>query len=197
MAHYAVLIQFLGCTPDQAEAIVKLRPFDSVEDLNTKLGQGKKKAGTVGISPRLFEDCTKIFLGYGAVDTVLDGIEQIGVQIRSDIAAWTPLESSNKGKGKEVGDPDLLLGEMEDGALSLRTHRASGSTTAAGYLDKQPSLLNEAVQLKEYQLLGVNWLGLLYGRRLSCILADEMGEFSPVIQASKLTCLQVSERRFK
>lgn len=28
------------------------------------------------------------------------------------------------------------------------------------------------------QLLGVNWLNLLYTRGLSCILADEMGEFS-------------------
>ncbi|TFK75361.1 hypothetical protein BDN72DRAFT_832223 [Pluteus cervinus] len=169
------LQELTGCTPEQAEAIVKLRPFGSVEDLNTKLGQGKKKAGPVGISPRLFEDCTKIFLGYGAVDTVLDGIEQIGASIRMDIASWTPSEYSNKGKGKEVGDPDLPLGEIEDGALSLRTHRASSSKTATGYLDKQPSLLNEAVQLKEYQLLGVNWLSLLYGRRLSCILADEMG----------------------
>ena len=46
----------VGCTPEQANKIIELRPFTSVDDLNAKLGQGRKKAGPAGISPRMFED---------------------------------------------------------------------------------------------------------------------------------------------
>ncbi|TFY75886.1 hypothetical protein EWM64_g8126 [Hericium alpestre] len=41
-------------------------------------------------------------------------------------------------------------------------------------MTEQPRLLSPGVRLKDYQLIGVNWLRLLYGKGLSCILADEM-----------------------
>ncbi|XP_064153358.1 SWI/SNF-related matrix-associated actin-dependent regulator of chromatin subfamily A containing DEAD/H box 1A [Anguilla rostrata] len=40
---------------------------------------------------------------------------------------------------------------------------------------KQPSVLNSRLQLKPYQLIGLNWLVLLHQHKLSGILADEMG----------------------
>uniref|UniRef100_UPI0037E70398 SWI/SNF-related matrix-associated actin-dependent regulator of chromatin subfamily A containing DEAD/H box 1A n=1 Tax=Semicossyphus pulcher TaxID=241346 RepID=UPI0037E70398 len=40
---------------------------------------------------------------------------------------------------------------------------------------KQPSVLNSQLQLKPYQLIGLNWLLLLHEHNLSGILADEMG----------------------
>jgi SWI/SNF-related matrix-associated actin-dependent regulator 1 of chromatin subfamily A len=48
---------------------------------------------------------------------------------------------------------------------------------AKGFLRRQPTSLSENVTLKEYQLIGLNWLKLLHSKRLSCILADEMGVF--------------------
>lgn len=39
----------------------------------------------------------------------------------------------------------------------------------------QPSILSERLQLKPYQLIGLNWLTLLHKNKLSGILADEMG----------------------
>lgn len=44
-------------------------------------------------------------------------------------------------------------------------------------MTKAPALLANGVQLKDYQLLGVSWLNLLKRKGLSCILADEMGEW--------------------
>ncbi|MGH0164967.1 UNVERIFIED_CONTAM: hypothetical protein FKN15_076662 [Acipenser sinensis] len=38
----------------------------------------------------------------------------------------------------------------------------------------QPSILSERLQLKPYQLIGLNWLTLLHKNKLSGILADEM-----------------------
>jgi SWI/SNF-related matrix-associated actin-dependent regulator of chromatin subfamily A containing DEAD/H box 1 len=168
-----------GCTPEQAKAIIELRPFDSVLDLNNKLGQGKKKAGPSGISPRIFEDCIAIFSGYGEVDSILEDCEHIGASLRVAIDSWTDVK---EGKGK-VGDISngirdttaSLGGDIEDGALSLVSVPVSKDSKPKDYLVTQPSLLSEDVQLKDYQLLGVNWLNLLHRRKLSCILADEMG----------------------
>lgn len=158
---------------EQAKAIINLRPFESTADLNIKLGQGKKKAGPGGISPRMIEECTEIFAGYGTVDTVLEDCEKIGAGLRKTIASWSaPPAAVSKGKGKE-GTP---LGDIaEDGALSLRSFAFMKNQKAKDYLTTQPSLVSDSVQLKEYQLLGVNWLNLLYNKELSCILADEMG----------------------
>ncbi|PBK81943.1 hypothetical protein ARMGADRAFT_1002146 [Armillaria gallica] len=168
------LQELTGCTPEQANTIIGLRPFDSVDDLNSKLGQGKKKSGPAGISPRLFDDCTGIFKGYGAVDRILEECEDIGSDLRSVIAGWTSGVDVDKGKGKARSDiPESV--ENQDGSLNLRSFAPLKDQHAKSFLVSQPSLLSPNVQLKDYQLLGVNWLRLLYDRKLSCILADEMG----------------------
>ncbi len=145
--------------------------------MNSKLGQGKKKSGPAGISPRLFDDCTGIFKGYGAVDRILEECEDIGSDLRSVIAGWTSGVDVDKGKGKARSDiPESV--ENQDGSLNLRSFAPLKDQHAKSFLVSQPSLLSPNVQLKDYQLLGVNWLRLLYDRKLSCILADEMGRWS-------------------
>ncbi|KAJ7188174.1 SNF2 family N-terminal domain-containing protein [Mycena filopes] len=161
------LQELTGCTPEQAAAIIGLREFESIEDLETKLNQGKKKAGPAGVSPRLFNDCTQIFEGYGSVDSVLEECEVIGSMLRKSIASWTS-PSATELEG-------ALAGQVGDGALSLLHIEPAPASRSQDYLVTQPQLLSDTVQLKEYQLLGVNWLNLLYRKNLSCILADEMG----------------------
>ena len=39
----------------------------------------------------------------------------------------------------------------------------------------QPEGVPATIVLKDYQMLGLNWLNLLYRRKTSCILADDMG----------------------
>ncbi|KAI9437717.1 SNF2 family N-terminal domain-containing protein [Lactarius indigo] len=162
------LQELTGCTPDQAQIIIELRPFDSVDDLREKLGQqGKKKGGTSkGVSSRMFDDCVEIFRGYGAVDDVLAQCERIGGQLSAAIASWS--QDTRKGKEKATGD-----NVEENGALSLVA--PVNERTSKDFLSEQPKSLSRDVQLKEYQLLGVNWLRLLYKKGRSCILADEMG----------------------
>ena len=157
-----------GCTQDQAQAIIELRPFDTVDDLKEKLGQqGRKKWGaTKGVSSRMFDDCVEIFRGYGAVDDVLAQCERIGGQLNAVIASW----SQDTRKGKERASSDTM---DENGSLGLIT--PVNERTLKDFLSEQPKSLSKNVQLKGYQLLGVNWLRLLYKKGRSCILADEMG----------------------
>jgi SWI/SNF-related matrix-associated actin-dependent regulator 1 of chromatin subfamily A len=49
------------------------------------------------------------------------------------------------------------------------------NAASKGYISSQPSTIAEGIMLKDYQLLGINWLFLLYKKKHSCILADEMG----------------------
>lgn len=148
--------------------------------MNAKLGQGKKKAGPGGISPRMFEECTNIFEGYGTVDAILEDCEKIGARLRAAIASWTMVPDV-KGKGKADDNLELITGESEDGSLSLRSLIPLKQHKAQDFLSSQPALLAEDVQLKEYQLLGVNWLNLLYRSKFSCILADEMGTYCSIL----------------
>ncbi|KAJ3909131.1 SNF2 family N-terminal domain-containing protein [Lentinula edodes] len=164
------LQELTGCTQVQAQAIIDLREFESVDDLNTKLGQGKKKAGPAGLSPRLIDEAVEIFKGYTAVDEILEGCEEIGAKLQSSIATWTTIPF--KGKGKQV---DTLPESVEDGALILRTMPSFKEHRPKGYISEQPASLSDSVKLKDYQLLGLNWLHLLYRSNFSCILADEMG----------------------
>jgi SWI/SNF-related matrix-associated actin-dependent regulator 1 of chromatin subfamily A len=123
----------------------------------------------------MFEDCTAILKGYGSVDNVLEDCEEIGASLRTAISSWN-------GEGANSSD------NAEDGALSLLSLGSLKHNKAQKYLTNQPTLLSDNVLLKEYQLLGVNWLNLLYRRNLSCILADEMGTYNqnskPVLNSS-------------
>ncbi|KZT11032.1 uncharacterized protein LAESUDRAFT_361822 [Laetiporus sulphureus 93-53] len=163
------LQEITGCTVEQANKIIELRPFSSVADLRARLSQGKKKAGPAGISPRMFEDCVAIFEGYGRVDSILQDCEEIGAELKAEIASWT--------KHSRSRDPSLGVENTNptDGTLSLHDQADLTDSKPSYYLTSQPSLLEEGVQLKEYQMIGINWLNLLYRRKLSCILADEMG----------------------
>ena len=181
-----VFTDFLpGCSSEQADKIVSLRPFTSVDDVNAKLGQGKKKAGPAGISPRLFEDCQRVLGGYGAVDSVLEKCERIGASLRAAIASWSADGAGNKGKSKEdtSKNASFVTDEAEEGSLNLNSVKSATKE----YFAKQPAMLNPEVMLKDYQMLGINWLYLLYRKEHSCILADEMGEWPhlPVWYLSK------------
>ena len=119
--------------------------------------------------------------GYADVDRILEKCENTGAKLRAAIAAWTT-PKSDKGKGAAYREGLIALADevQEDGALSLRSH-ASFDVDKKNQFLGQPSLLANSVTLKEYQLLGVNWLNLLYNKKLSCILADEMGTRSSAI----------------
>lgn len=80
------------------------------------------------------------------------------------------------------GTPDIETGvhlvELDEAALDLSrlpTAPPEIQQAFADYIREKPVGVPENIQLKGYQMLGINWLNLLYKKRLSCILADEMG----------------------
>ena len=135
----------------------------------------------------MFDDCVEIFRGYGAVDDVLAQCERIGGQLNTIIASW----SQDARKGKEKATSDAV-----DASDSLSLVATASERIPRDFLTEQPKCLSKNVQLKGYQLLGVNWLRLLYKKGRSCILADEMGTVQSSLRSYYpcLPQLQVWER---
>ncbi|KIJ49366.1 hypothetical protein M422DRAFT_246455 [Sphaerobolus stellatus SS14] len=159
------LVELAGITLTQANTLISLRPFPDEGDLTSKLSRRNK----TGLSSRLFENIKELFKGYKSVDDVLAGCERIGEQLREAISKWNqkPTASTSKASTPLEG---------EEGALALVNTLPEDTAQAdSDYISKQPSILSESVVLKDYQVMGINWMYLLYRRNLSCILADEMG----------------------
>ncbi|KAM6984848.1 SWI/SNF-related matrix-associated actin-dependent regulator of chromatin subfamily A containing DEAD/H box 1b [Aplochiton taeniatus] len=66
-----------------------------------------------------------------------------------------------------------LMAKCEKISDKMRRRVAQVVCSSTG--SKQPHTLNSDLQLKPYQLIGLNWLALLHQNQLSGILADEMG----------------------
>ena len=72
----------------------------------------------------------------------------------------------------------MHLVELDDAALEASKAAdapADVKAAFADYIAVQPDAIPEGIALKGYQMLGVDWLNLLYREGHSCILADEMG----------------------
>ncbi|XP_015792513.1 SWI/SNF-related matrix-associated actin-dependent regulator of chromatin subfamily A containing DEAD/H box 1 [Tetranychus urticae] len=86
-------------------------------------------------------------------------------------------------------DRSLSLDLIEDCKEIVKSHQAisrlmsecekisekMGETVAKIEPAIQPNILNRSMTLTNYQLIGLNWLVLLYKRNINGILADEMG----------------------
>ncbi|KAJ3275010.1 hypothetical protein HDV01_001516 [Terramyces sp. JEL0728] len=86
-------------------------------------------------------------------------------------ATWEPIDSLNPEDQVEI---DSFL----DRNNSLRLpHKNSSLKNRPEYkpFQKQPEYLNVGGELRDYQLLGVNWMAHLWHKNQNGILADEMG----------------------
>ncbi|EDV25032.1 uncharacterized protein TRIADDRAFT_25151 [Trichoplax adhaerens] len=68
-----------------------------------------------------------------------------------------------------------ILHKLLDKCEELAALVDSRSFKSEECVDKQPEILNNKYQLKSYQLVGLNWMLLLYKKGFNGILADEMG----------------------
>ncbi|KAN0064559.1 DNA-dependent ATPase fun30 [Thecaphora frezii] len=165
------LMDTTNCSAAQAQTIISLRPFKDADDVESKLGDKSAK----GVTPRIFNTCKELMAGYYEVDEVLARCEKVGRELSAAMASWYPDSTST---GSRLGSPAAGGASREgtpSGTLNLSTVKKGGSVHDKYYLEQQPRLLAKGVTLKDYQLVGVNWLNLLYRKKTSAILADEMG----------------------
>lgn len=172
---------------DVANLIVSERPFrnlDAVRQVSnappTKTG---RKTTRKPIGEKVVDVCEEMLTGYEAVDALVEKCEDLGRPVAETMKKWgldlqaaskdgeLTLTSLDEAHDSGVGTPSSSVGPPDDDDFKLMQKSRPGKGTFL----KQPSIMSSEFTMKDYQLVGLNWLNLLWSRKLSCILADDMG----------------------
>lgn len=185
------LADIAATTEELANAIISKRPFRNLDEVRAvpapssetttkpKGSRGRKAPKPIG--DKIVDKCLDMWVGYEAVDSLVAKCEELGKPLASEMKKWgidiygkrdgefdltsiDPSASHDSG----IGTPASQRSEEEDDSVS-------GSRSRKGRLISPPSIMCKDLKMKDYQVVGINWLALLFDRELSCILADDMG----------------------
>ena len=168
-----------------AQLIVDSRPFESLDVIRTiSAANQATKSGKASrarpIGDKVVDVCSEMIEGYDAVDELVSKCEQLAKPIQAALKSWGvgqsedgELELMKLDEAHDSGVGTPASSTASDDALANGEKSTSGSK-ARKFLG-QPSSMNSERTLKDYQLVGLNWLNLLWSKGVSCILADDMG----------------------
>lgn len=189
----------LSAQPENvASFVLEQRPFESLDVIRTISNAPPKKSGQKSrsrpVGDRIVDVCMEMWQGYDAVDELVVECEKIAKPIQAALKGW--------GVGDGSGDGELHLMRLDEAHDSgIGTPASSCAPDDALPADKkkaksrflgQPENMGD-VELKDYQLVGLNWLNLLWSKKISCILADDMGLGKTCQVIAFLAHLQVRE----
>ncbi|TKA70977.1 hypothetical protein B0A49_06974 [Cryomyces minteri] len=165
----------LSNQPEQvAKIIILKRPFSNLDEIrtvsDTSTTKSGKKSAKKPIGDRIVDFCEDMWTGYEAIDQLVSRCEALGKPIAEAIQAW--------GFDGAVRDGEMQLTSFEDAHDSgIETPVSSHPQAKAKERKflKQAEIMSKDLTMKDYQLVGLNWLNLLWEKKLSCILADDMG----------------------
>lgn len=176
------LVDIASLSASLAEHFIAQRPFKSlysiqqVQDPNLKPTKGKRKTAPVG--EKIVDKVEDMLNGYEAVDFLVKKCQNLAKPLAQEMKTWG---IDLFGSGTPPGELDLV--SLHETRLS----HDSGIGTPISEEDsdsiqrkppnfiEQPAIMSSEIKMKDYQVVGVNWLNLLYRKGLSCILADDMG----------------------
>lgn len=179
------------------------KALDEVREISSEASKpttGKRKTTKKAVGDKLVDKCLEMWTGYEAVDELVTRCEALGKPVAKDMKKWGvdvygaakngELDLVNfddiKVEGKTKQQPSVRdsgiatpasttqSAEEDDGADDPSSPGPRKSKNKS-LIFPQPAIMAEGVVLKDYQVVGVNWLALLYKYNLSCILADDMG----------------------
>lgn len=181
-------------TNEIATLILANKPFKSLHEVRQlSVGpqlKGKKVSATKKtLGGKVVDECLKMWVGYEAIDELVRQCDKFGTLIKAEMAKWgVDVFGSDCKEGElEIATLDAISTEMRDSALGTPSSRSSADEEANSNADinkapprrikglfAQPSIMGKDVVLKDYQVVGINWLTVLFDKKLSCILADDV-----------------------
>ena len=188
------LADIASITEDVAIFLVSQKPFTTLNDVRRvtreapKVGSTKQKqTAKRPIGDKIVNKCLDMWKGYEAVDELVKRCETLGKPVAEDMKKWgvdvfgastngelevvNVDEHTSPGRDSGIGTPSCISADEND---EIRMKKPSSPRNRQAFFP-QPVLLGDGVVLKDYQVVGINWLSLLFNRKLSCILADDMG----------------------
>ncbi|KAK6838922.1 hypothetical protein RU639_000069 [Aspergillus parasiticus] len=184
------LADIAAITEDVAKVIISNRPFASLDEVRVVTAptteQTAKPKGSRGrktpkpIGDKIVDKCMDMWVGYEAVDSLVAKCEALGKPIASEMKKW-----GVDIFGKRDGELELTSidpGASHDSGIGTPASQRSeddsdGPATGSrkSRFISQPGIMRKDLKMKDYQIVGINWLSLLFEKELSCILADDMG----------------------
>ncbi|KAK8050258.1 hypothetical protein PG994_011988 [Apiospora phragmitis] len=145
------LARISGMKVSDTKLVVAARPFSSlreVEQVSRKEKASSRKASRIQIGAAIVEKLVVWFRAFKAASDVIEDCDERGQEIQSAMSNW------------EFDRNGMKTGKANSRPLPIH---------------KKPALMDSSVQLKSYQLLGLNWMNLIHSKGYSGILADDMG----------------------
>ena len=199
------LADIAAISEEVSALVIAAKPFknlDQVRRVSSEKAPSKatKKRTTARkpIGEKIVETCERMWTGYEAVDELVKSCEALGKPVAEEMQKWGVdvfgaskdgelelvsfghLKGDNKSDKSSVRDSGIgtptsgPLSADEDTDVDVDKNPSSKARAKPTFLP-QPSIMAPGVTLKDYQVVGINWLLLLFEKRLSCILADDMG----------------------
>lgn len=193
----ADLMDIAAIPEDNAKLLLSQKPFRNLEEarqVKSTCSVTKKKTISKPIGDKIVDKCIDMWAGYEAVDSLVSQCEALGKPVADEMKKWgvDVFGASKDGELDLVSFSDLhnkkeLGRSTRDSGIGTPT---SSSLSADENSDvdlkktpkpskenfrNQPKIMGDGIILKDYQIVGINWLALLFEKQLSCILADDMG----------------------
>lgn len=177
------LVELANISKELAEIMLAARPFRSLHVARTvenskKLKSGKKST-RCPIGDKIVDTALEMFRGYEAIDTLVRKCVDLSKPLASEIIEWGfDVYGAQKNGELEMTSLDAELSDKESPKFLADTDdevKSNSRKRKKVQFLKKPNLMAEDCVLKDYQIVGMNWLALMYRNGLSGILADEMG----------------------
>ncbi|EKV16553.1 SNF2 family helicase/ATPase, putative [Penicillium digitatum PHI26] len=178
---------------ETAQIIISNRPYASldevrvvsapvVETVKPKGKRGGKAPKPIG--DKIVDKCIDMWTGYLAIDALVGEVAELGKPVAEEMKKWGvdtfgkkgDLEITNLAPSKSEHDSGIATPASE--RQSSESDEDSGKLVVSKRKSRfisQPSIMADDLVMKDYQVVGINWLALLFEKKLSCILADDMG----------------------
>lgn len=192
------LVDIAGISEKIATLMLSQKPFASlkaVRQVTDDVSGSKRKTVKRLIGDKIVDKCIDMWTGYEAVDNLVRQCEALGKPVADEMKKWgvDVFGTARDGELEVVNFDDVTCEVKSEGSMRDSGIGTPISTTLSAdehsdvdakktlknrnkkWFSPQPEIMNEDVVLKDYQIVGVNWLSLLFKQKLSCILADDMG----------------------
>ncbi|KAL4879569.1 SNF2 family N-terminal domain-containing protein [Aspergillus karnatakaensis] len=183
------LADLAAISEDLAQHIIAKRPFTSLDEVRvipapeSNLGTtktGKKRKAPKPVGNFVVDKSLDMWVGYEAVDSLVAQCENLGKPVAAEMKKW-----GVDMFGKREGELELVSlepsGSHDSGIGTPASQKSDEDSDGPGSRSRkprfisQPGIMAEDLKMKNYQVVGINWLSLLFEKELSCILADDMG----------------------
>lgn len=177
------LVDIAAIPEDLATFLLSQKPFKNLAEarkVNTKISaKGAKRGAQQLLGDKIVDKCIDMFTGYEAVDILVGQCEVLGKPIGDEMKKWgVDMFGAAKDGELELVSFEKMSGEkgsVRDSGIGTPTSDEESLNQDQNAFFPQPKMMSQKIVLKDYQIVGINWLYLLFRKNLSCILADDMG----------------------